>query len=84
MTHDDIDAMNKAFFSTFYGKKETHMLYEVAVIAKKTEDAPEELIVAPVAIIATSAENAKMNAARSLDAEVDLNEVEILVRPFVR
>ena len=56
-------------------------LFEVAVLRK--DDKSTNLLWGPKALVATNADNARLQAARELDASVDISQCEVLVRPFV-
>jgi hypothetical protein len=58
-------------------------LFEVAILAVD-EDEKESLVSAPKAILATSAEKAKLKAIRALSEKEagDLDSLRVMVRPF--
>ena len=74
------------FFRQIYGgslPKEKTMLFQIAVTHKKEENKLESIVVEVQSIIAKDAESAKRKAIKLVPADTDLDEVTVLVRPFV-
>lgn len=62
-------------------------LFEVAIIEQPEEikgekEGKEKLVFGPEPMLAKSPEAAGFQAVRDLDEEVDLDRMEVLVRPF--
>jgi len=89
MMREEVAWAHWARFGSKTNEKEgTMSLFEVAILEKPTKKeeengAQERLALGPIAIVAKTADQAKVVAGRMLGNDVATERLEVLVRPFV-